>query len=328
MLRLSPPDNNRIMQSKSFNSSYAGSEANVSVSLSRFGIQSKFISALPSNIIGHTALSQLRYHGVDTSDILFKEGRIGIYFVESGYSQRPSLVVYDRKSSVIANTKTTDYNWKTIFESNDWFHFSGITPALSKELSQACENALIEAKKMGLRVSCDLNFRNKLWSKEKASSVMRRYMKYIDVLIGNEEDAKIIFGFDYTDNDSQKVKINEYEIIMKEINKNYGIKKIYFTLRESISATKNHWGSIGYDGEEFFLSNKYEIEILDRLGAGDSFAAGIIYSEINDFSTQKSINFATAASCLKHTIHEDFNIVTLEEVFDLMNGPGTGRIKR
>lgn len=328
MLRLSPPNNQRILQSKSYCSSYAGSEANVAVSLSMFGIASKFITALPDNIIGKTAMSQLMSHGVDTSDILHLDGRIGIYFVESGYSQRPSSVIYDRNNSVISNTKISDFNWNSLLESYDWFHFSGITPALSKELAFICEQALMEAKKLGLTVSCDLNYRNKLWSKEEASRVMKRYMKYIDVLIGNEEDAKIIFGFDYTTQDSQNINLNDYESIMREIHKVYGIKKIYFTLRESINATRNKWSSIGFDGELFFVSRKYDIDILDRLGAGDSFSAGIIYSEINKLPTQEIVDFATAASCLKHTIHEDFNIVTLDEVKSLMNGKETGRIKR
>lgn len=328
LLRLTPPSNQRILQSKCFNSSYAGSEANVAVSLSSLGITTSFITALPDDIIGKTALSQLRFHGVETSDIIFNDGRIGIYFVESGYSQRPSKVIYDRKYSVISNTNTSDFNWSLLLASYDWFHFSGITPALSEDLATICEEALIEAKRLGLTVSCDLNYRKKLWSKEEASCIMSRYMKYIDVLIGNEEDAKIIFGFDYSTKDSQNIQIDHYESIIRNINKKHGIKKIYFTLRESINATRNKWSSIGFDSGKIFVSRKYDIDILDRLGAGDSFSAGIIYSEINKYSMQQTVDFATAASCLKHTIHEDFNIVTLDEVKSLMDGTGSGRIKR
>lgn len=328
MLRLTPPQNLRIIQTKNFNSSFAGSEANVAVSLANLGINSCFVTSLPSNNLGNTALSHLRFYGVETTYILQKPGRLGIYLVEDGFSQRPSTVLYDRENSVFSKSTKLDFDWDKIFDSSDWFHFSGITPALSVELPDICEEALIKAKKLGLTVSCDLNYRNKLWNKEEASRVLNRYMKYIDVLIGNEEDAKIIFGFDYSTKDSQNIQIDHYESIIRNINEKHGIKKIYFTLRESINATRNKWSSIGFDSGKIFVSRKYDIDILDRLGAGDSFSAGIIYSEINKFSMQQTVDFATAASCLKHTIHEDFNIVTLDEVKSLMDGTGSGRIKR
>ena len=328
MLRLTPPQNLRIIQTKTYNSCFAGSEANVAVSLRNLGVDSSFITSLPTNNLGIAALSQLRFYGVNTTHILQKNGRLGIFLVEEGYSQRASTVLYDRENSVFSKSKKDDFNWSTIFESYDWFHFSGITPALSEELADICETALIEAKRKGLNVSCDLNYRSKLWDKNNASLTMRRYMPYIDVLIGNEEDAKTIFGYDYTNDDSKEVDISEYERIMVDLHNKYRFKKIYFTLRESINSNINEWSSVGYDGLKLYKSRKYSINVLDRLGAGDSFSASIIYGEVKKFDTQHIIDFATASSCLKHSIHEDFNNVSVEEICDLLNGISSGRIKR
>lgn len=328
MMRLMVPNNFRFKQAKSFEVSYAGSEASVAVSLSNYGIDAGFITVLPNNDFGKTACSYMQFHGVDTSKILFHDGRMGLYFVESGFSNRATKVVYDRANSVISQIKIDDIKWDEVFEDYDWFHFSGITPALSDELVYICEVALKEAKKQNIIVSCDLNYRGKLWSESKASNLMQKYMSYIDILIGNEEDAKIIFGLKYENSNSDKVDLEEYKLIMNDIKKRYKFDKIYFTLRESIDASHNFWSSIGYDGNGYFVSSKYDINILDRLGAGDSFSAGVIFGEINGLNVQETIEFATAASCLKHTIREDFNIVTKEEVFDFLNNNNHGRIKR
>lgn len=328
LLRLNPQFNKTIFQADSFDISYAGSEANVAVSLSNFALNSILISALPNNELGVAAISKLKMHGIDTSKIVIKEGRIGVYFVEMGFSQRASKVIYDRSNSVFSNVRIDDFDWNQIFRDTDWFHFSGITPALSEEMPYICEKALIEAKKRGLKISFDINFRSKLWPKEQASLIMLRYMKYIDVLIGNEEDVKVVFGLNYSDYDTYSIDTIQYSNLLKSISDTYNLKKIYLTLRESISATRNIWSSIAISEGKIVRSRKYEIDIIDRLGAGDSFSAGVIYGELMNYDTSKVLDFATAASCLKHTIHQDFNLVSIEEIMELMNSNGSGRIQR
>lgn len=328
MLRLNTINYEKFIQSKGFNASYAGSEANVAVSLANFGIDAHFVTVLPNNDLGKTALANLRFHGVNDENVRFGYGRMGIYFLEVGYSQRPSKVIYDRNNSAFSLIKANEIDWDIVFNDCSWFHFSGITPALSDNLEKICLSAIMEAKRRGIKVSCDLNYRNKLWSKEKASKTMISYMNYIDILIGNEEDAKVIFNYDFDKSDATKISKKTYEEIICNVYRKYKFDKIYFSLRESYSSNRNGWSGISYDGNKIIESSHYEVDIRDRLGAGDSFAAGVIYSELNDFQFREGLEFAVASSCLKHSIRNDFNLCSEEDVLDLINSNGNSRIKR
>lgn len=330
MLRLNPINNLRFLQADNFNASYAGSEASVAVSLSNYGLDAIFVSRIPQNEVGQSAVNSLRKFGVDTSRIVRGGERLGIYFVEKGASQRPSKVIYDRKYSAISMAQNEDFEWDRIFEDAEWFHFSGITPALGDNVAMICMEACRQARKRNVKVSCDLNYRNKLWTIEKASSVMTKLMEYVDVCIGNEEDAEKIFDIKATkvDRDFKSLDYTSYKAVAKELKDRFGFKMVAITLRESISANRNLWSGLLYDGEKYHISDKYDINIVDRLGAGDSFAAGLIYSIIIGSSTVKSINFAVAASCLKHTIEYDLNLSSVEEIEVLLNGDGSGRVQR
>ena len=330
MLRLNPMDNLRFLQAESFNATYAGSEASVAVSLSNYGLETKFVSKIPKNEVGQSAVNSLRKFGVDTSLIVRGGERLGIYFVEKGASQRPSKVIYDRKYSSISMAQNIDFNWDNIFEDAEWFHFSGITPALGDNIVDICLEACKQAKKKNIKVSCDLNYRNKLWDSEKASGIMSKLMEYVDICIGNEEDAEKVFNIKAKkrESDFKLLDYSSYKEVAKELKDRFGFKMVALTLRESLSANRNLWSGLLYDGEEYHISSKYDIDIVDRLGTGDSFAAGLIYSIITGSSSEKSINFAVAASCLKHTIEYDFNFSTVEEVEKLANGDGSGRIQR
>lgn len=331
MLRLNPQDHLRFIQAETFQASYAGSEASVAVSLSNFGMDTKYVTKLPCNELGQAAINSLRRFGVDTKNILRDNNRLGIYFVEKGSSQRPSKVIYDRKDSSVALSKADDFDWDLIFQGAEWFHFSGITPALGDNVAEVCLRACKAAKKQGLKVSCDLNYRNKLWTTEKASKVMIKLMNYVDVLIGNEEDAEKVFGItagDYSKEQFQKIDAEPYKSITKQLMERFNLDYVGLTLRESISADRNLWSGIFYDGNNHYVSEKYDINIIDRLGGGDSFAAGLIYSLINDYAPREVIDFAIGASCLKHTMHYDFNLSTIEEVHHLIDGDQSGRIQR
>ena len=330
MLRLSTPGHQRIVQVESFDASYAGGEANVAASLANFGLQASFVTKLPSNAVGEAALGYLRKYGVDTSYIVRGGDRLGIYFVEMGASQRPSKVIYDRAASAIAEAEGSDFNWPEIFEGAAWFHFTGITPAISDRAAKLTFEALKVAKDKGITVSCDLNYRAKLWSSEKANQVMTTLMPFVDVCIGNEEDAFNTFGISPSNTKvtQGELDLTGYHQVAVELMKRFNFKYVATSLRESYSASDNGWSVMLYDGHDMYTSKKYHIHIVDRVGGGDSFAGALIYALLNEKSLQESVEFAAAASCLKHTIPRDFNLVSVEEVELLKNGDGSGRVQR
>lgn len=330
MLRLAPENYLRFVQSEKYLATYGGAEANVAVSLANYGIAASFVTKLPTHEIGQAAVNSLRRFGVDTSNIVRGGERVGIYYCEKGASQRPSKVVYDRAYSSIAMAKKEDFDWNKIFENCDWFHFTGITPALSDSMAEICLIAVKEAKKRNITISCDLNFRKKLWSKEKAGSVMGELCKYVDYCIANEEDAKDVFGIeaDNTDIDGGKLNHEGYISVAKKLTDRFNFKGVAITLRESLSANDNNWSAMLYTNGKAFFSKKYAMHIVDRVGGGDSFGAGLIYSLLNNYDNQKAIEFAVAASCLKHSIEGDFNMVSVQEVETLANGNGSGRVQR
>lgn len=330
MLRLNPEGYKRIRQADVFAASYAGGEANVAVSLAGFGLNASFVSKLPDNEIGKSAVGALMRYGVDVSDVVTGGPRMGIYFVEKGASQRPSKVIYDRANSSIALAEKDEFDWKTIFRDCSWFHFTGITPALSTQMAQACKEACMTAKELGITVSCDLNYRNRLWSREKAGEVMSGLMPYVDVCIANEEDAADVFGIvaEGTDVNAGKLDRNGYISVAEQLSDRFRFQAVAITLRTSISANDNRWAGMLYQGGKAYFSREYDIHIVDRVGGGDSFGGGLIYSMQKGFAPQKSIEFAVAASCLKHTIENDFNLVTVEEVEALLGGNTSGRVQR
>lgn len=330
MLRLAPEGYLRFVQSEKYEATFGGAEANVAVSLANYGVDVAFVSKLPDHEIGQAAVNSLRKFGVDTSKVVRGGARVGIYYCEKGASQRPSKVIYDRAGSSIATAKKEDFNWSEIFEGVEWFHFTGITPALSDEVAEICLDAVKEAKKRGIKISCDLNFRKKLWSKEKAGKVMAGLCEYIDYCIANEEDAKDVFGIeaDNTDIYGGKLDREGYISVAKKLTDKFGFKGVAITLRESLSANDNNWSGMLYvDGQAYF-SKKYAMHIVDRVGGGDSFGGGLIYSLLNGFDPQKSIEFAIAASCLKHSVEGDYNMVSVKEVETLAGGDASGRVQR
>ncbi len=330
MMRLSTPGYMRFVQSDRFEVTYAGAEANVAVALASFGIDTAFVTKLPNNEFGLAALRAIRQYGVDTSYIRFGEGRLGLYFLETGFSQRPSKVIYDRANSVFALSKPEDYNWDEILKTATWFHFTGITPALGDNLVEACLQAVQKAKEKKITVSCDLNYRAKLWSPQKANQVMSQLAKYVDVLFANEEDAEKVFGIRADQSNVQEGKLNlkGYEQVARRLKESFGFKIVAITLRESIVANMNGWSGILLFNDDFLVSKHYTVHIVDRVGAGDSFAAGLIYGIINSMNPQEALDFAVAASCLKHTVMGDFNQVTADEIKTLMKGEGSGRVQR
>ncbi|MBO8436488.1 MAG: sugar kinase [Spirochaetes bacterium] len=330
MLRLNPSGYLRIVQAENFEASYAGGEANVAVSLANYGEDAAFVSVIPDNLIGQSAVNSLRRWGVDTSLIKRSGDRLGIYFVEKGASQRASKVIYDRKYSAISLSTASDYDWKSIFKDADWFHFTGITPALSDSLASVCLEACKAAKEAGVTISCDLNYRKNLWSKEKAGEVMGALVPYVDVLIANEEDASDVFGItaENTDVESGSISTAGYEKVAAELSMRFGCKAVAITLRGSISANDNNWAGMLYSNGRSYLSKNYLIHIVDRVGGGDSFGGALIHALHSGYSEQEAIEFAVAASCLKQTIEQDFNHVSESEVKALMNGNGTGRVQR
>lgn len=330
MLRLAPHGYLRFVQSEDYEATFGGAEANVAVSLANYGVNAAFVTKLPSHEIGQAAVNSLRKFGVDTSKIVRGGDRVGIYYCEKGASQRPSKVVYDRAGSSIATAKKEDFNWADIFEGVGWFHFTGITPALSDGVAEICMEAVKEAKKRGITVSCDLNFRKKLWSKEKAGKVMSELCKYIDYCIANEEDAKDVFGIeaDNTDIYGGKLDRNGYISVAQKLTEKFGFKGVAITLRESLSANDNNWSGMLYTGGNAYFSKKYAMHIVDRVGGGDSFGGGLIYSLLNGYDAQKAIEFAVAASCLKHSVEGDYNMVSVDEVEKLASGDASGRVQR
>lgn len=330
MLRLAPEGYFRFVQADSFGAVYGGAEASVAISLANYGFDAKFVTKLPKHEIGQAAINAVRKYGVDTTSIVRGGDRVGIYFLEKGASQRPSKVVYDRAGSAFALAKQGEFDFDAIFEGVEWFHFTGITPALSSELSALCIEACKAAKKAGATISCDLNYRNKLWTKEKAGEVMSEICQYVDVCIANEEDAADVFGIHAANTDVSTGKVNHdgYKDVAKQLADRFGFSKVAITLRESISANDNNWSAMLYDGSDYFFSKKYKMHIVDRVGGGDSFGGGLICSTLKGFDSQSIIEFAVAASCLKHSIEGDANMVTMDEVLKLAGGDASGRVQR
>ena len=332
MLRLKAPGHERFFQSPSLEATFGGGEANVAVSLANYGMDAAFLTVLPKNDIAEACIRELRYFGVDTSRILRGEGRMGIYYLQGGANQLPSKVVYDRAYSAIALAKPGDIDWDKAFDGVDWFHITGITPAISQSAADLSLAAVKAAKEMGVTVSCDLNYRKNLWKYGKeAKEVMSELTKYVDVAIANEEDFQKSLGISAkSDVESGELDRDVYKQIAQTAMDLYpNLKKVAITLRESKSADTNYWAACIYDGKEFYVSRKYAItDIVDRVGGGDSFGGGLIYG-LNTYATQaEALEFAVAASCLKHTISGDFNRVTVKEVESLMKGSGSGRVER
>ena len=330
MLRLAPENYLRFLQSNRYQATFGGAEANVAVSLANYGLDACFVSKLPAHEIGQAAVNSLRAFGVDTSKVVRGGERVGIYYCEKGASQRPSKVVYDRAYSSIAMAKKGDFNWDEIFDGADWFHFTGITPALSDDVAEITIEACKAAKAKGIMISCDLNFRKKLWSKQKAGEVMGEVCKYVDYCIANEEDAKDVFGIeaDNTDIYGGKLDREGYISVAKKLTERFNFKGVAITLRESKSANDNDWSGMLYTNGEAYFSKKYSIHIVDRVGGGDSFGGGLIYSLVNGKEPQQAIEFAVAASCLKHSIEGDYNMVSVAEVENLAGGDASGRVQR
>ncbi len=330
MMRLSTPDFKRFVQSDSFDVTYGGGEANVAAALCNYGLKGTFVSKVPDNPLGQAAINHLRRYGVDTQFVARGGGRIGIYFLETGASMRASQVVYDRAGASIAEVEGKDFDFDKIFEGADWFHTTGITPALSDKAAALTEAALKAAKAKGITTSIDLNYRKKLWSKEKAREVMTRLCQYVDVCIGNEEDADTTLGFKSAGTDVTKGELNldGYKDVFKQMKDKFGFKYIASTLRESHSASDNGWSALVYDGTEFYHTKQYEVRIVDRVGSGDSFASGFIYGLVTGMKMPDAAEFGVAASALKHTIPGDLNHATLSEVKELVKGDGSGRVQR
>ncbi|MBQ2265832.1 MAG: sugar kinase, partial [Clostridia bacterium] len=301
MLRLAPNGYLRFFQNDQMQATFGGGEANVAVSLANYGMDAAFVTKLPKHAIGQAAVDSLRYFGVDTKNITRGGDRVGIYYLEKGASQRGSVCIYDRAYSAIQLADKSDFNWDEIFEGADWFHFTGITPALGENLVQICKEACIAAKNKGVKISCDLNYRGKLWTRDQARVAMSELCKYVDVCIANEEDAKDVFGIEAENTDIYGGKLNKegYKSVAKQLMDTFGFEKVAITLRTSISANDNDWAGMLFDGENYCFSKEYHLHIVDRVGGGDSFGAGLIYALLNGKDTQQAIEFAVAASALK-----------------------------
>jgi 2-dehydro-3-deoxygluconokinase len=330
MLRLSTPDFKRFVQSDSFDVTYGGGEANVAAALCNYGLNGTFVSKVPANPIGQAAINHLRRYGVDTQFVARGGKRLGIYFLETGAAMRASQVIYDRADAAISEVDITEFDFDKIFEGAAWFHTTGITPALSDKAAALTEAALKAAKAKGITTSIDLNYRKKLWSKEKAREVMTRLCQYVDVCIGNEEDADTTLGFKSAGTDVTKGELNleGYKDVFRQMKDKFGFKYIASTLRESHSASDNGWSALVYDGNEFYYTKQYEVRIVDRVGSGDSFASGFIYGLVTGLKMSDAAEFGVAASALKHTIPGDLNHATLAEVQELVKGDGSGRVQR
>ncbi len=330
MMRLSPCGYERFVQSNQLNIFYGGGEANVSISLANYGLDSYFVTKLPAHEIGQAAINRLRCFGVKTEYIKRGGDRIGIYFCEKGASQRPSKVIYDRANSAVAEAGREDFNWKEILKGAVWFHFTGITPALSDNCIGITLDALKAAREAGVVISVDLNYRKKLWTREKASRVMGELVKYCDVVIANEEDAEKVFNIkaEGTDTVEGRLSYEGYKKVAKKLYDRFALKYVAITLRESLSASDNGWSGMLYDGERFYKSKKYDVHIVDRVGGGDSFCGGLIYGLSTGMDNQSALEFAVAASSLKHTIEGDFNFMSIDEVTNLMKGDASGRVQR
>ena len=330
MLRLSPEGNRRFVQVDSFDVIWGGGEANVAVSCANYGHNAYFVSKLPKHEIGQAAVNALRRYGVNTDFIARGGDRVGIYYCETGASMRPSKVIYDRAHSAIAEAKPEDFDFDAIMEGADWFHWSGITPAISDAAAELTRLACEAAKRHGVTVSVDLNFRKKLWTTEKAQQVMRPLMKYVDVCIGNEEDAELCLGFKPdADVEAGETSAEGYRGIFRAMAEEFGFKYVVSTLRESFSATHNGWKAMIYNGTDFYESRRYDINpIVDRVGGGDSFSGGLVHGLLTMSTQGEALEFAVAASALKHTVPGDFNLVSIAEVEALAGGNANGRVQR
>lgn len=330
MLRLAPNGHYRFFQDDQLQATFGGGEANVSVSLANYGLDTAFVTKLPDHAIGQAAINSLRSFGVDTKFIARGGNRVGIYFLEKGASQRGSLCIYDRSHSAISEATSDDFDWDKIFDGAEWFHFTGITPALGPNIVGICIEACKAAKAHGVKISCDLNYRGKLWTRDQAREAMTKLCEYVDVCISNEEDAKDVFGIEAEGSDITSGKLNAegYRSVAKQLADRFNFEKVAITLRTSISASDNDWQGMLYDGSDYCFSKQYHLHIVDRVGGGDSFGAGLIYSIINGYSTSETIEFAVAASALKHSIEGDFNRVSVAEVKKLAGGDASGRVQR
>lgn len=331
MLRLAPNGFYRFFQNDQFQATFGGAEANVAVSLANFGEQVSFVTKLPTQAIGDGAISVLNSFKVDTSHIARGGSRVGIYYLEKGANQRGSICIYDRAGSAIAEADRRDFDWSKIFEGADWFHFTGITPALSRNVFEICHEACLEAKRRNVTISCDLNYRAKLWSREEARKAMTELCAYIDICIANEEDAKSVFGIEADNTDVYSGKLNKaaYKDVAQRMTELFDFKYVAFTLRTSYSATVNDWAGMLFDGKEAFYSKEYHIDnIVDRVGGGDSFGAGLIYGLRKGLDKQRIIEFAVAASALKHSVEGDFNRISVAEIDKLVGGDASGRVQR
>ena len=330
MLRLSTPDFKRFVQADTFDVTYGGGEANVAAALCNYGLNGTFVTKVPNNAIGQSAINHLRRYGVDTQFIARGGKRLGIYFLETGAAMRASQVIYDRADASIADVDISEFDFDKILEGADWFHTTGITPALGDKAAALALAALKAAKSKGITTSIDLNYRKKLWTKEKAREVMTNLCQYVDVCIGNEEDADTTLGFISKGTDVTKGELNldGYKDVFKQMKEKFNFKYIASTLRESHSASDNGWSALVYDGNEFYYSKQYEVRIVDRVGSGDSFASGFIYGLVTGMAMPDAAEFGVAASAIKHTIPGDLNHATLAEVKELMKGDGSGRVQR
>ena len=330
MLRLNPHGYLRFLQANEFEVNYTGAEANVCVSLALMGVNAALVTKVPENDIARAGIAEMRKFGVDVSHVAWGGPRIGVFYAEKGASQRPSKIVYDRAGSSFATCSPDDFDWDTIMEGASNFHMTGITPALSKTMPEVCLKALEAAKAHGLTVSCDLNYRKNLWTTQEAKECMTRFMPYIDLLIANEEDADKVLGIKAKNSDVTKGQLDTegYVDVARQICETYGTKQVAITLRKSISASDNDWSAMLYTGGKPYFSRTYHVHLVDRVGGGDSFGAGLIYALLNDYAPQDAIEYAAAASCLKQTMELDFNLSSADEVKQLAGGDGSGRVQR
>ena len=330
LVRLSPPGYRRFLQADSFEINYTGAEANVCVALAHMGMSTEFVTRLPANDIAYAGIAELRKHNVGTDKIVFGGERMGVFYLEKGAAQRPSRIVYDRKYSAVATGGTDCYDWEQCFADCDWFHITGITPALSDTIPQVCIDACRAAKAAGLTVSCDLNYRKNLWTPSQAFGIIKQILPYVDVLLANEEDAEVVLGIKADGSDIMAGRLSDegYVRVAEKIEAVYGIHTVAISMRRSISASDNDWGAMLYTDGRACFSRRYMIHLVDRLGGGDSFAAGIIYALANGFDPQHAVEYAAAASCLKQTMEMDFSLSSAEEIEKLVGGNATGRVER
>jgi len=331
MMRLSTRHHERIVQAREFEVLYSGAEANLGVALAGFGVKSYMVSSVPDNAVGQACLAYMRQYDLDLTWVRKNGHRLGIYFVETGAAQRPSTFLYNRKGSSITEIRPGEIDWKTIFAGKHWFHFTGITPALADSVAALTREACVEAKAQGVTVSCDLNFRGKLWPREKARSVMGDLLQFVDVLFTNEEEADTVFGITARDSNvrSGSLSGHGYEDVAVQLAERFRLRSVSITLRESLSATQNYWSGMLYADGRFYTSRRYHMDfIVDRVGGGDAYSSGIIYGMLTGQDLQESVEFAAAAGCLKHTIQGDFNLASFDEILALMSGDASGRIQR